>query len=148
MRNAARARSAPRIDQRTALACLLLSSDGDLTTVCVHHGRLGYTLTSRRPTSTTRCPATPAPRTYAHTLTRSHGIQCAFAWQSGISYRSNVDRVSAEVKAVVGLDRRCLQVFGAEYRVDEVVIASDEGRVEVDLGSDAPRMVCGPDEAW
>jgi hypothetical protein len=67
-------------------------------------------------------------------------------------YRSNVDRVSSEVKAVAGLDRRCLQVFGAEYRVDEVFdevsIGSDEGRVEVDLGGEAPRMVRGPDEAW
>lgn len=65
-----------------------------------------------------------------------------------IGYRLDVDCVSAGVKAVAGLDRRCLQVFGAEYRVDEVVIASDEGRVEVDLGSDAPGVVRGPDEAW
>jgi len=59
-----------------------------------------------------------------------------------------VDRVSSGVKAVAGFDRRCLEVFGAEYRVDEVVVASDEGRVEVDLGSDAPGDVRGPDEAW
>jgi hypothetical protein len=64
-----------------------------------------------------------------------------------IVYRSNVDRVSSGVKAVAGLDRRCLPVFGAEYRVDEVFIASDEGRVEVDLGSDAPGVVRWPDEA-
>jgi hypothetical protein len=73
------------------------------------------------------------------------------AWanvRQAIGYRSNVDRVSSGVKAVAGLDRRCLQVFCAEYRVDEVVIASDEGRVEVDLGSDAPGVVRGPDEAW
>jgi hypothetical protein len=60
-----------------------------------------------------------------------------------MGYRLDVDCVSCAVRAVAGLDRRCLQVFGVEYRVDEVIIASDEGRVEVDLGSDTPGAVGG-----
>ena len=64
-----------------------------------------------------------------------------------IGYRLDVDGVSSGVKAVAGLDRRCLQVFGVEYRVDEVIIASDEGRVGVDLGSGTPGAVRGPHEA-
>src|ERR1035437_9719082 len=75
MHSAARARSAPRKDRRTALACPLLPSDGDLTTVCVHHGRIRYTLNFRLPTGMTRLPSNALPED-ARTSASRDG--CAF----------------------------------------------------------------------